>query len=189
MPDFIARHVTRREALRALGVATISTLAGCTPARIVLGAYPKEFKRDTGLDDRVLVAFVTTVIPGITADNPDLVRAFGDRRFAFARYRGYFASDLCRRARKRHGGSFQDLELDARTDVIRSALAADGTTRRLYTGAIFLAQVSVYGGIYDDDRGVPFIDYDGRFRPGGRYSYADPQSFLPPAMTADGNPT
>ena len=42
----------------------------------------------------------------------------------------------------------------------------------------------------DDEGGCPLIGFEGRFRmrPLAELSYPDPESFLPGALTTDGNP-
>jgi hypothetical protein len=70
--------------------------------------------------------------------------------------------------------------------VIRDGLEADGTTRKLYQGAIYLAQIAFYGGIYDDDAGCPLIDFPGRYR-GDPVTYDDAHQFLARAQTPGGN--
>ena len=162
-------------------------MSACTPLRIITRAYPDDFKHGSDKVERVLRAFVVTVIPGAPANSRDLVRAYVDRAYPFAPYAAFFASDLCDRACERFGhGRFWELELRQRTQVISDGLAADATTRKLYGGAIFLAQVSFYSGIYDDDTGCPLIDFSGRYR-GDAVSYDDPQRFLPDALTRSGN--
>jgi len=184
----LGKQISRRDVLRTLGLITAGVaVSACTPLRIITGAYSDEFKHAGERVERVLRAFVLTVIPGAPANSPDLVRAYFDRAYPFARYAAFFASDLCDRAGKRFGhGRFWELALGQRTQVIRDGLSADGTTRKLYGGAIFLAQVSFYAGIYDDDTGCPLIDFPGRYR-GAAVSYDDAPRFLPAALTHTGN--
>lgn len=178
----------RREAIRwmawmAAGVAS----AACTPLRVVTQAFPAEFKQDPLLVERALRAFVAAVIPGSDAGTPDAARALLDRRYPFARYAGFFASDLSQRSQKLHGSpAFDRLTVEQRTAVIASGLAADPTTRKLYRGAIYLVQVSIYAGIYDDDAGCRLIDFRGRYR-GEETSYSDPDRFLSQPLTDSGN--
>lgn len=183
--------MSRREALRWLGLIGAGLAAGaCTPLRIGLHAWPERFDTDGELDDRVLRAFVATVIPGVESNRPDLVRAYADPFYHFTPYRSFLASDLCRRGARLYGEArFDRLGPDERAAVLRDGLAADGTTRRLYTGAIFLAQVSTYASIYDDERGCPLIAFEGRYRvrPLDETTYPDPGRFLAVATTLDGN--
>ena len=66
----------------------------------------------------------------------------------------------------------------------------DGTQERLYVGAILVTQAAHYGGIYDDVHGCSLIEFGGRsgIRGPAASTYPDPESFLPEAITADGNP-
>lgn len=183
--------VTRREVLRWIGLAGAGlAAAACTPLRIGLHAWPEPFDAERGLSDRVLRAFVATVVPGVDPDEGDPARVYRDAYYDMARYRAFLASDLCRRSERLHGNPrFDRLPAQARADVIRDGLHADDTTRRLYTGAVYLAQVSIYAGIYDDERGCPLIDFEGRFhpRPLAEFTYPTPGRFLAAGVTADGN--
>lgn len=182
--------LTRREALWRLGaVLAGAAAAGCTPLRIALKAYPEDFTPDGDLVERTLRAFVLTIVPGAPADDPNLTRVFADRFHPFGPYRAFFASDLCRRAIERFGAPFDGLDPVRRTTVVQRGLQGDATTRRLYAGAILLAQIAVYAGIYDDTRGSPLIDFEGRqrFRGFDALTYPDPERFLAAAQTADGN--
>ena len=178
----------RRDAVRHLAwiLAGAATQA-CTPLRIVTRSFPAEFKHDRELVGRTLRAFVAAVIPGFDPGAADPARALLDPRYPFAAYAAFFASDLSRRSKRRYGTpSLDSLTLEQRTLVIEDGLAADGTTRKLYRGAVYLTQVAIYAGIYDDDSGCALIDFQGRYR-GDPISYADPQSFLPAPCTAGGN--
>ncbi len=173
-----------------MAAATAGLAVGCTPLRILLRAYPHEFDDDHRLVDRVMRAFVSTVIPGAPVEGPNVVRVFLDEYYPFAPYCSYFVYDLCRRSRERYGvGRFDRLDLEQRTRVVRDGFAADETTRRLYNGAILLAQLSFYAGIYDESEGCPLIDFPGRFQvvPKGRLSYASPARYLARQATVDGN--
>lgn len=180
----------RRDAVRYLAwlLAGAATQA-CTPLRIVTRSFPPEFKNDPELVSRTLRAFVAAVIPGFDpgATDPRPARALLDRRYPFASYAAFFASDLSLRAEGRYGTpDFAALALEQRTAIIEDGLAAGGTTRKLYRGAIYLTQVSIYAGIYDDDSGCALIGFSGRYR-GEPISYADPESFLPAPLTISGN--
>ncbi len=182
--------LSRREALRQLGAVVAGLAAACTPLRVVLHDYPRDFETDPALLDRVLRAFATTVIPGADPDAPNLVRALGDPALPFAAYRAFFASDLSRRTADRFGEpAFERLSLECRTAVVTDALSADATTKKLYTGAIFLTQASYYAGIYDDAAGCSLIGFEGtyRFRGFDAFTYPDPERFLAAATTRDGN--
>ena len=96
--------IPRRQALRQLGLIAAGLAAACTPVRVLVSAYPQAFDDDDELVDRVLRAFVTAVIPGAPADDPDLVRAYTDPAYPFAQYVGFFAADLSRRAAQRFAG-------------------------------------------------------------------------------------
>ena len=181
--------VSRRQVLRQLSLITAGLAVACTPLRVLTHAYPAAFDDDPELLDEVLQAFVAVVIPGAPSGDPDLVRAFTDRELPFARYAAFFGADLCRRAGARFGRSFQHLQTDQRAAIVRAGLAADGTTRKLYSSAIVLAEVAFYAGIYDPKKGCALIGFEGGQHPHllTDITYPDAARFLPDALTADGN--
>ena len=185
----IGIQVPRREALRCMGVAAAAALLeGCAPLRIALRLYPEP---GDGEADQVMRAFAEAVIPGAPRDDPNLVRAFFDPFYPFTRYRSWLVWDLDRRGRGLFGRPYPELELERRTRVIHDGLSdGDGATARVYGGAIFMAQVAFYAGIYDDERGCPLIHFEGAsgLLPLEQQTYPDPGRFLAEAATADGNP-
>lgn len=182
--------IPRRQALRGLAFLTVGLAAACTPLRVLVDAYPQVFDDDDQLVDRVLRAFVTAVIPGAPAQDPDLVRAHTDPAYPFAQYAGFFAADLSRRAAERFTGrAFERLEVRERMTVITEGLRSDGTTRKLYSAAITLAQIAFYAGMYDDKKGCALIGFEGGYRwhRPSDITYDDAVRFLSPPRTADGN--
>lgn len=184
--------IPRRQALRQLALVAVGCTAACTPLRVLVNAYPRAFDEDDTLVECVLGAFVTAVIPGARPEDPDLVRAHRDPAYPFAPYAGFFAADLSRRAaRAFRGRPFERLELAERTAVIAEGLAADATTRKLYNGAVVLAQIAFYAGIYDDRKGCPSIGFEGGYHwhSPTDTTYPDAARYLSHARTADGNYT
>ena len=182
--------MTRRAALQSLGALVGGAAAGCTPARLALHVYDRNFETDAGLAERTLDAFVETIVPGAGGSPAQRTRVFSDSTFPFAGHRGYFASDLCRRAAALRAGSrFHALSPEDRRRVVRAGLGADSITRRLYEGAIFLTQVAMYAAIYDD-QGAGFIGFEGANAgfPAEDLTLAGPRTYLPAARTNDGNP-
>ncbi len=183
-------NIPRRQALRQLALIAVGCTAACTPLRVLVSAYPQAYDDDDALVERVLRAFVTAVVPGARPDDPDLVRAHLDPAYPFAQYAAFFAADLSRRAERAFGGRpFERLELPQRTAVIADGLTADGTTRKLYNGAVVLAQIAFYAGIYDDRKGCPLIGFEGGYHwhSPTDITYPDAARFLSHARTADGN--
>ena len=155
-------QISRLDFLKQFSFLLATACVGCSPLKIFLGAYPDKFNERSSAGDDILRAFVTTVIPGASPDDENLIRAFYDRFYPFHDYTGFFVYDLNRRSKSLfRTGDFQSLSPDRRTKVIQDGLNADAAVRKLYSGAIFLAQVSFYGGIYDDDRGCPLIGFEG----------------------------
>jgi hypothetical protein len=183
------RPISRRQLLQQLGVIAAGVGAACTPMRVLVNAYPQAFDDDPALTERVLRAFTITVIPGAPALDADLTRAFVDADYPFAPFAAFFASDLDRRGRERYGEAFEQLDPAARTTIIADGLAADATTRKLYNGAIALAQIAFYAGIYDDRRGCILIGFEGGYRwhPLTEITHPHPTRFLAEALTPDGN--
>ncbi|HOX20709.1 MAG TPA: hypothetical protein PLI70_07260 [Gemmatimonadales bacterium] len=189
---FDARHPNRRQAIRLLagGIAALAASA-CTPATIILKSYPEQYGRGTAATRRTLHAFTATVIPGLTPDEILAVDALEDPFYPTAKYCAFLASDLDRRAGRRHDRLFFELDLPKRTAIITKALdEGDATTRKLYTGAVFLTQAAVYGGIHDDSAGCRLTGF-----PGGNHladpalvSYPDTSRFAARALSRDGNP-
>jgi hypothetical protein len=184
--------LSRRAALAQLSLVCAGLAVACTPVRFLLHDYPREVDLDGDLTSAVLLAFALTVIPGAPADDPNLIRAYGDSRLPFARFRIFFAGDLCRRAQEQFGApNFVALTEPQRIRVIQAGLDGDAGSRRLYQGAITLTQVAFYAGIYDDRAGCAMIGFDGayRFANRDRLSYNDPEDLVPAGTTPDGNPT
>jgi hypothetical protein len=188
--SLFAQKVTRLHFLKQISMLAGALFVGCTPARILLKDYSKKFDTDGELADSVLRAFVSTVIPGAPIDDPNLARIFSDEYYPFHSYCGFFVSDLADRSADLCGNErFDQLTLQERTRVIRDGLNQDSTTARLYTAAIYMAQASFYGGIYDADKGCPFIDFHGgtsAFGTDKKY-YPNNARFLAKEATMDGN--
>jgi hypothetical protein len=157
----------------------------------VLDLYPVRYRNDAALQEATLRAFVITVIPGANRDDPDLVRMYHDRDYPFYPYSPYLVFDLSKRTRRRSpSGTFADLPADQRTSILCEALSSDETTSRLFKGAILMAQVSHYAGIYSPQRGCALIDFPGR-NSGftlQEISRPDAETYLGVAATSDGNP-
>lgn len=186
-----ATPLSRRAAVARLGAGLAALAAGCTPVRYALRAYPAAFDDDRAIREAVLRAFVRTVAPAADPADPGLIRAFDDRFFPFHKFQNFFAADLCRRAGHRFGETrFDRLDRRDQAEVVRDGLAADSVTRRLYTGAVFLAQLTVFGGIYADSADVPPFGFEGayRFRGLEAVTYPDAGRFLGTPATLDGNP-
>ena len=189
-----ASTVSRREVIRRLAVVgtglSIGLAAGCTPIKIGLGVYPSSYDTNLEIGEQVLRAFVTTVIPGIPATTPNLIRVFMDEDYPLAPYRGYLIADLCKRADKLFDMKlFNWLDAEQRTQVIQNALSSHKVHRQLYEGAIFLTQISCYAGIYDAEGGCEFIDFPGAnslLKP-SQQTYPDPERYFAHRLTADGN--
>ena len=183
--------LSRRAALASVAAFAAGIAAGCAPVRYGLRLYPAAFD-DQDTCDRVLRAFVLTAVPGaLGSPRSSIARCFEDDLFPFRAYRKSFAADLCRRAGKRFGEPrFDRLDRREQVEIVREGLRADTITRKLYAGAVFLAQVAVLGGIYADDAAVPAFDFEGEYLPHDPedLTYPGPGRFLARGTTLDGNP-
>ncbi len=93
------------------------------------------------------------------------IGVLSDRFYPLARYSDFLASDLDRRAKRQYRRPFASLSLDQRTVLLKDALASrDRTTQRLYTGAVFLTEAAVYGGIRDDRAGCRLTGFPGGYQ-------------------------
>jgi len=184
------KGMSRRFFLGQISLAAATFAAGCTPVRILIKSYPKKFDKEDQLVDIILRAFVLTVIPGAPVDDENLTRIYSDTFYPFHKYCGFFVSDLSDRSKNLFGNDkFDQLSLKQRTAVIEDGLGADGTTARLYRGAILMAQISFYGGIYDDAKGCPLIDFQGAnagFEEEEMY-YPNSSAWLAQEITRNGN--
>jgi hypothetical protein len=182
--------LSRRSFLGLLVGAAGIALTGCAPARLLLALdKPRPAAGPEGRD-ATLAAFALTVVPGIDPDTPHLTRVYDDPAYPFARCRNFFVADLDRRARRLHAAPFARLEPGTRHAVVADGLAASGITRRVYDGAVFLTQVALYAGIYDDAAGCALIDFPG----GGSLPTSDERArvveatYLPGPAAGGGNP-
>jgi hypothetical protein len=183
--------ISRRDALRALGALGVLALAGCAPARIVLGLYDRPAEDGPAGAERTLAAFADTVVPGLDPALPDRTRVYRDPSYPLARYRDYFVADLNRRAGERTAGrAFAALAAAERAHVVSAGLAAGGVTGDLYAGAVFLTQIALYAGIYDDEAGCALIDYPGGGRPlsAAEQGLPRPERFFAESRSPTGNP-
>ncbi len=95
------QNLSRRQAIRILaGGVTALTLGACTPARIVLKAYPEEYSAGSDATEAALLAFIDTVVPGLTPEERRSVTVLQDPFYPLAKYCDFLASDLDRRARR-----------------------------------------------------------------------------------------
>lgn len=186
-----AGSVTRREVVGLILSAAASAVTGaCAPVRLDLFRTASPFAEDDELVEATLRAFLETVAPGVRLP-ASLTRVFADDFFPFGRHRGRFAADLCRRSARTCGvPRFDELDLSRRTAIVHQGLHSDLVSRRLYEGAILLAQLAVFGGIYDENAAVPPLHFEGRYHvyPGDAAGYPHPERFLARPLSADGNP-
>lgn len=173
------RQPSRREAIRLVaGAASALAVGACTPARIILQAYPEDYREGGEATQEALLALIDTVVPGLSPEERRSIDVLTDPFYPLARFSDFLASDLDRRARREYRGRFASLSLDQRTVVIKAGLASrDRTIQRLYTGAVFLTEAAVYGGIRDDRAGCALIGFPGGYK-------LVPRTEVDPSLTA-----
>ncbi len=172
--------------------SSFAPAAVLSAVRMIANLYPRRFRADLGLRDRILRAFVVTVIPGADEVDPHLVRMYSDTYYPFYPYTGYLVYDLARRSRVLWGTeAFNSLDPERRTAVVENALSGDETTARLYRGAMLMAQVSYFAGVYDPDHGCALIDFPGKNNgfPREAITYPDAWRYLGEETSTDGNPS
>lgn len=100
-------------------------------------------------------------MPGADPVAADGIRALWDPELPFARFAGLLARALDKRA----GGDFAAAGGAAKVAAIDAAGAAGGITGQVVQAGIFIAQVAVLSGVYDDAHGCPLIDFHGTSEP------------------------
>ena len=131
--------------------------------QMVLKLFPHKYCNDQILKEKLLRAFVTTIIPGADENDKFLINMYEDSYYPFHTYCGYFIFDLDRRSKKLFNKKeFYSLSFKERTSVIQDALLGRELNIRLYKGAILMAQVAYYGAVYSEEEGCKLIDFPGR---------------------------
>jgi len=161
MAPAVPVSMERRRVLGWMVAAVAVAATGCAPARLLLRTdRPRPENGATGAE-ATLRAFALTIVPGVDPAAPDLARVYRDPSYPLARFRSFLVADLDRRAGRLVGRPFALLAPRNRHAVVLSGVRAHGVTGRLYTGAVYLTQVALYAGIYDDAAGSPLIDFPG----------------------------
>ena len=159
LPDLIARLKQYDE---ISGKYKINFLSIPAAIQMILKIFPHKYYKNDNLRDKMLRSFVTTIIPGIDEDDENLIKMYNDKYYPFNMYCGYFVFDLNRRSKKLFNNKdFFKLSLIEKTKVVQNALSGTELARRLYKGAILIAQVSYYGAVYNEERGCPLIYFPG----------------------------
>jgi hypothetical protein len=183
--------LTRRGFLGAAAAVVASLLTGCSSLRILMKAYPDKFDEDPELRHRFFVSFIDAIVPGSAGTNGNAARVYSDDFYAFNDYSGYFLSALARTTNDVFGHeNFDRLDRAGCTAVISRGVNKNGPDGKLYSSAIFMAQFSYYGGIYDDELGCPLIDFpgaNGGFKP-NTMSITEIEQHLAASLTTNGNP-
>ncbi len=173
------------------GKSKLDYLSILSALQMVLRIFPHKYCSDSLLKDKILRAFVDTIIPGSDINDENLIKMYDDDFYPFSNYCGYFAYDLARRSKMLYPHrDFFTLTLSEKTEVVQNALLGRELTRRLYKGAILMAQVSFYAAVYNKNNDCPLIDF-----PGTNNGYSKEEStydfggsLFDNELTADGHP-
>lgn len=181
----------RRAALQRLGAAVlVLTSSGCSRSFFLRAAYPESGRIDDATVTASLAAFADTVVPGV--EDPDRVAVLmRDPDLPFGPFSRALAADLAARAAARRAGAgFAGLPATERAAVVADGLNGGGIPSRLYNGAVLFAQAAVYGGLASPDGSCAITGSEGAFRFRGlaAQTYPNPEAFLPPPVSSDGNP-
>jgi len=181
--------ISRLDFLKKISFSLGVLMTSCTPVKILLNTHEDKYDEDNNLKSKILKAFATTVVPGADLTNPDMCKIFCDEYYPFHKYNGFFISDLCDKSSKLFGAEyFYELNFEQKTSIILAGLNDDSTTSRIYTAAIFIAQVSIYCSIYDDERGCGLLDFKGSYGfMEAEMSYPNPKIYLAKQVTSTGN--
>jgi hypothetical protein len=183
--------IGRRDAVRRLAAIALGLAAsGCSRGALLRAIYPESARRARSATDAALAAFALTIVPEL--ESPDrIVALMDDPALPFADIPPVLATDLDARAARLVGpGGFARLDPAQRAAVVAHGLAEGGVAGRIYHGAVLFVQAAVYGGMGSADGSCAITGFEGpfRFRGYAEQTYPDPETFLAPAATADGNP-
>ena len=177
---FNGNTIDRRQALTNLAVLATAIGFGCTP-------ISKMSSRFTIIDKK-LRAFMEVIVPGIDRNAANLTDIFYDEYYPLAKYTKLLVRDLSKKSKKYFGSEdFQDLSIRNRTPIIQEGLQATNYKQQIYQGAVLLAQLSVYTGLYKIDEGCQLIDFPGKFDFNFQ-THPDYTRFMGQSITSDGNP-
>jgi len=184
--------ISRRAAVGRLGAIALGvTATGCAPQLIVGRAlYPESISLDPDTVTRMLAAFVAVVIPEPAAAGA-VVHRFADPVLRFTDYRSALAADLMRRAQQcADTDRFDRLPAAQRAAIVQEGLDGGAVSAKLYGGAVFLARIVFYCGLWNERGACDFIGFEGAYAFSGyeAVTWPEPERFLPVAITADGNP-
>ena len=91
-------RVAQSDLMEFTAEALAAVLPGTATLREALrDARPPNGRLD-GVGDEMLRAFVTTVVPCASPEDPNLLRAFSDPCYSFGDYRDLLVADLCARS-------------------------------------------------------------------------------------------
>jgi len=172
----------RRQALTA--IASVSVTCGCTPLQIL---FTKKEPVER-VYDRTLIAFIETIIPGVQTESPGLTGIYYDSYYPFSPYIKIFVEDLDKASVKKFNSeNFSELSVEQRKDIVEDKLSGGGITRQFTTAALFLAQLTIYTGIYNSEGVCELLDF--MCTDSETESYPDTVKYIGDPKTQDGNPS
>lgn len=177
-------NINRREALSRFLLGTAGFLVSCSPLNI-LGAKSTLTSKQTEIE--ILGAFMETIVPGLDVNHPGLTAVFYDKYYRFTKFRKILVNDIINQTRKLFSvNSFETLQREGREKIVQHVLNVGGIMKKVYSGAIYLTQITAYAGLYNRNYSSPIIDFKAEysFEP---TSYPNYKDFLGDNQTIDGN--
>ena len=139
---------------------------------------------------KILLAFMEAVVPGCDINNANNLTGFYDSTLPLAKYVRVLVFRIKRMTKKAgYKKSFYNLSVVDREKIIQYGYNNSTLDRELFHGAIYLSQVTLYGGIFNKNSNADFIGFEGASSSAPNtdlWHYADMEGQESP-MTENGN--
>ena len=140
--------------------------------------------------EKTLLAFIDAVVPDCDIHNLNNLTGFYDATLPMAKYLRILVFRINRLTRKLgYKKRFHLLTRDERADIIQFGYHHSKLDHELIHGAIYLSQITVYGGVFNQNSNADFIGFEGSasIEPDiNIWHYSDMEGLESP-MTANGN--
>ncbi len=135
----------------------------------------------------VLRAFIETIVPGADTKHPQITSVFYDATYWSTMNRWLLLFALAYQSEKLYLTlDFSCLDAFERIRVIQNGLEGKGIVSRLLHAAIWISQVMVYTGLYNEEESCALIQYPAAYGE-DEIAYPHPLRYLAPSITRDGN--
>lgn len=172
----------RRQALTT--IASVALTTACTPLKVLFANKEPVGK----VYDPTLKAFMEAIIPGVLTESTGLTDIYYDPYFPFAPYLEIFTDALDKAsAKKFNAEKFSELSVERRIDIVADKLSDGGIARQFSLAALFLAQLSIYTGLYNSEGICELLDF--KCTDSETESYTDIVKYTGEPITPDGNPS